>query len=561
MRVRILILSLLVMLLVSGGIATHAQTRPNTDVKPFILPMNTLSGPSTWLMGQPYGNTTGAFINGANSYSRGQYLHFGVDISMPCGTPLVAVADAVVHSVDNPNRGSAPHNLLLQMPELGITVLYGHLLERPNLTPGQTVQQGEVVALSGEPESNCNGRTHLHLEVRSYDQTIAYNPILFIDAPWHSMVGMGGMGRALFQQDLNNARRWMTLEDQPDVRFGGNRLNNYTLTYPPSFNRSLTAQTQPDRPYTPISQTWELRQIGNGGCCPGMTWHPSDANRLYFVDGMEGQVAGIYEFLLDSDQPPTLTQSAPPAITSADGTFEIIYERQRTTFRRLADNMAWTLEIPGVYPVLSPDNTLLLWTNNRQVWVAALDGSFSKVIYTGTNENPNARWLDNTQVLVSERQSENTNRLTNLSRVHVTTDTVFPLGTWHNVRNMQVAPGGRWAIFYSAFNPDPINDGAYLLNLEAGSAQKLPWFADFRWRDSESVFYITFNPLTDIQQLHFYHAPTGESYPLTDADAMPFTIANAEWSVAPDGNAILFRQASDSNIWLLQSQVGITAID
>src|SRR4051812_38827033 len=85
----------------------HAQ-----QPKPFILPFNTPPGPDTWLLGQLYGNTTGAYANRRNFYAAGQGLHFGLDFSAPCGTPVVAIGDGVVLGADGP-WGSAPHNLLI----------------------------------------------------------------------------------------------------------------------------------------------------------------------------------------------------------------------------------------------------------------------------------------------------------------------------------------------------------------------------------------------------------------------------------------------------------------
>ena len=67
------------------------STAQSTD-KPLILPMQEPASPSTWLLGQPYGNTRGAFRNADRWYSAGQGLHFGLDFSMPCGTTLVAAA-------------------------------------------------------------------------------------------------------------------------------------------------------------------------------------------------------------------------------------------------------------------------------------------------------------------------------------------------------------------------------------------------------------------------------------------------------------------------------------
>ena len=120
---RCTLLALMIVMLLTGVAPVSAQG-PDASGKPFIMPVAGAPGPSTWILGQPYGNTTGAFVSGARQYSAGQYLHFGVDISMACGTPVIAVADGVIGSVDNPYRGSAPHNLTLNFPELGLSVRY-----------------------------------------------------------------------------------------------------------------------------------------------------------------------------------------------------------------------------------------------------------------------------------------------------------------------------------------------------------------------------------------------------------------------------------------------------
>ena len=197
---------------------------------PFILPFAEPPGPSTWLLGQPYGNTVGAYTNRTIFYQAGQGLHFGLDFSAPCGTEVIAIGDGVVSEVDGPH-GSLPHNLMIDHPN-GYSSFYGHLLETPDLTPGQTVRPGQVVALSGDSFGTCQSAPHLHLEIRSNYHDRTYNPVLLIEADWDSLTLVGSFGRG-FERDLTNPRQWQTIQDQPNVTFGGPLLNNYSQPWPP----------------------------------------------------------------------------------------------------------------------------------------------------------------------------------------------------------------------------------------------------------------------------------------------------------------------------------------
>ena len=215
---RFIVICIVLLVLVIG---LSSDVTAQTTERPLIMPASGMPSPSTWLFGQAYGNTIGAYNFGQQWYSAGQGLHFGIDLPMPCQTELVAVADGEVAFVDNLNFGAGPHNLILRHPALGITTLYGHLYRAPSLIQGQIVTQGQVIALSGDPDVTCDSRPHLHFEVRSLDYRTAYNPVDYIDVNWHMLATVGSYGYPLFQQDLDNSRRWMTLENQPNVAFGG----------------------------------------------------------------------------------------------------------------------------------------------------------------------------------------------------------------------------------------------------------------------------------------------------------------------------------------------------
>jgi murein DD-endopeptidase MepM/ murein hydrolase activator NlpD len=197
---------------------------------PFILPFAGPPGPDTWLLGQPYGNTTGAYAQRTIFYQAGQGLHFGLDFSAPCGTPIIAIGAGLISEVDS-THGSWPHNLTIDHPN-GYSSFYGHLLEKATVTPGQPVKQGEVVALSGDSFGTCRSAPHLHLEIRNNLHNRAYNPVPLIQADWDSLALIGSFNRG-FERDLANPRQWQTIYNQPAIIFGGPLLNEYNLPWPP----------------------------------------------------------------------------------------------------------------------------------------------------------------------------------------------------------------------------------------------------------------------------------------------------------------------------------------
>lgn len=197
--------------------------------KPFGLPMGEAPGPGTWFVSQSYGNTVFAYYERRTIYKSGQGLHMGLDFAAACGTPVVAIGDGTVLSVDG-RGGSPPHNLMIDHGN-GYVSFYGHLLERPNLSPGQAVQRGQPVALSGDMYGTCYTAPHLHLEIRDRSLGNVYNPAVLIEADWHSLLLFGN--RMLpFERDLDSPRRWQAIDDQPDIQLGGPLLNDYANAWP-----------------------------------------------------------------------------------------------------------------------------------------------------------------------------------------------------------------------------------------------------------------------------------------------------------------------------------------
>jgi len=207
------------------------QSRAATP--PFSLPLSGPPGPSTWYVAQWYGSTVWAYRNYQDIYSQGQGLHFGVDFAAPCGTPVHAIGDGVVFAVDG-LYGAPPHNVVIDHQD-GYLSLYGHLLRRSNLQPGQHVARGDVIGVSGDPVTpDCNQASHLHLEIRRTGMSVAVNPVPLIDADWRSLTIGAGTDGTRFELLSANPGQWMTNLQQPDTRFGGPNLNHRGVAWPPN---------------------------------------------------------------------------------------------------------------------------------------------------------------------------------------------------------------------------------------------------------------------------------------------------------------------------------------
>ncbi|GGM06756.1 M23 family metallopeptidase [Deinococcus aerophilus] len=221
--------------LTSLAAAHSAPALPDSAIarpdRQFGLPFAGAPGPDTWLLGQGYGNTTGAYRQRRSTYGNLQGIHAGLDFSAPCGTPVRAIGDGVVAEVDGPH-GSPPHNVVIDHAG-NLSSLYGHLLRRSELRPGTRVTRGQVIGLSGDSQGTCISAPHLHLELRDRAHQRFFNPLPYIAADWDSLALSGSFSRG-YEYDLSAPRRWQTPDAQPEARRGAALLNDFQRPWPPA---------------------------------------------------------------------------------------------------------------------------------------------------------------------------------------------------------------------------------------------------------------------------------------------------------------------------------------
>ncbi|RQD76734.1 MAG: M23 family metallopeptidase [Candidatus Syntrophonatronum acetioxidans] len=117
----------------------EGESRDNRDKGPFIWPAD---GP----ISSPYGPRKGGF-------------HHGLDIAVPTGTPLRAIASGTVEF--SGWRGGYGRAVIIDHGQ-GWQSLYGHA-SRLNVREGEWVYQGQIIARAGAT-GNATG-PHLHLEI------------------------------------------------------------------------------------------------------------------------------------------------------------------------------------------------------------------------------------------------------------------------------------------------------------------------------------------------------------------------------------------------------------
>ncbi|MEP9381374.1 M23 family metallopeptidase [Nocardioides sp. KR10-350] len=106
--------------------------------------------------------------------------HHGIDVAMPCGTPLTsAVTGTVLHpsapGTPGPAYGVNPFRIRVSGPGGEHDILIGHT-RRVFVHPGERVHPGQRIALSSD--SGAPDGCHLHFEVRPAggDYTDAVDP-------------------------------------------------------------------------------------------------------------------------------------------------------------------------------------------------------------------------------------------------------------------------------------------------------------------------------------------------------------------------------------------------
>jgi murein DD-endopeptidase MepM/ murein hydrolase activator NlpD len=124
---------------------------------------------SPWYAGRhrimvPFGCTRAPYYDPDPRCPHHHGFHHGLDVAMPCGTPLYAGLGGWVVSNEGlgPAYGSNP--VLLRNHRRGVDIVIGHT-RRVFVSEGDYVRRGQLFARAGD--SGAPDGCHLHFEVRA----------------------------------------------------------------------------------------------------------------------------------------------------------------------------------------------------------------------------------------------------------------------------------------------------------------------------------------------------------------------------------------------------------
>jgi hypothetical protein len=259
---------------------------------------------------------------------------------------------------------------------------------------------------------------------------------------------------------------------------------------------------------------------------------------------------------------PAPIESYPLTFRSPNEAYAFRWEGARVNLVNRVDGAVTPIATGGALPSFSPDQAHILWQRfpaddipggippSTEVSIANVDGSNRRLVIV--QPGGQVFWLDDDRLLLVEPiRRDDKFKLTIYTISRNSFEVMMPeVGS---MRGLAVAPGGKHVLLYAPFQPDPAVSGLYLIETTPSArADKLPFFGSYRWRDSTSFFYVPYQPGAASMQLALYDVATGPSRNVTDPAAQPFRIANDDWSVSPNGQMVLFWEASDLTLRILK---------
>ncbi|MDA0243726.1 MAG: hypothetical protein OT477_09955 [Chloroflexi bacterium] len=315
--------------------------------------------------------------------------------------------------------------------------------------------------------------------------------------------------------------------------------------------------------------TPRFTQLTTADCCTNHEW--LNEREIGFIDSDPStRQVGLLALDVFADTPTPRLLSAQIGILSPNGRYLAYPDRNsgQAVFIDQQTGAQWMLNLQGNAPNFSPDSTQLLWTavdltlppteRTPTYWLSQVDGSEARQVASVPRSSAVA-WLGSQSLLI-QRTVTSEDETTSLvfGRLSLFDGSLVDLWASPNrPRGFALNPSRTQLVYYTALNPDPADNGLWLVDLATAepTPQKLPFLGSYRWRDDQRLLYIPFDGAATSHSIYQYDVATAESLLLLDPAQQPFLIANNNWSVSADGRALVFLASTGAGLdglWLVE---------
>jgi Tol biopolymer transport system component len=306
----------------------------------------------------------------------------------------------------------------------------------------------------------------------------------------------------------------------------------------------------------------ELRQLTSGGCCTNPFWS-ADSRYVQFIDRPPSRSLGVYGVDVEFGGPPTLL-SQWIVNTSRSGEFFVYPDGNVTVVQRASTGERYVIANGGRSVSVSPDGERLLWQviepsgdfdqRRSQTWVAKVDGSQARIVGE-TIGFGSSEWIDKDRILLVGLPLED-RHLVGIAALKLGTQDddaqLVELAQVARPRGVLLSPDGQQLIYFLSFQSDSQDDGLWIVPTDGRRAPfKLGFFGSYRWRDGSHLLFVPMELGVQSHTLWEYDIANNSSRRLTDPARTTFRIEGNDWAVSPNGKYVVFVNATDLNLWLI----------